>query len=88
MKNLFTLILITIILSSCTSARISRKFSSGQIGCTEDEIQIANESASIEGMHNWVAICQGVKYVCTYHYQDGAKCIEAKNQSLQLEDVE
>lgn len=88
MKKVLLLTVVALLTAGCTSTRISKKFSSGQIGCTEDEIQIANESASAEGMHNWVAICQGKKFVCSYHYEDGASCKEALNQNMPLEDVE
>lgn len=74
--------------TACTSTRISKKFSAGEIGCDEDSIQIANESASIEGMHNWVAVCHGKKYVCSYHHGDGATCKEALDQNMKLEDIE
>lgn len=90
--NKKTLIAMTVALAmagvGCTSTRISKKFTAGEIGCDEDNIQIANESASIEGMHNWIAICKGTKYVCSYHHGDGATCKEAKDQNITLEDVE
>ena len=59
---------------SCTSARISSQFTSGQVGCLPEKITITNETAGLNGMHNWIAECNGKKYVCVYHYGDGAKC--------------
>lgn len=79
---------VCLLATGCTSTRISKKFSAGEIGCDEDSIQIANESASIEGMHNWIAICHGKKYVCSYHTGDGATCKEALDQNMLLEDID
>lgn len=87
-RQIIILVMVACLATACTSTRISKKFSAGEIGCDEDSIQIANESASIEGMHNWVAICKGIKYVCSYHTGDGATCKEAKDQNMKLEDIE
>ena len=87
-KKTLLAVLALCLLAGCTSTRISKKFSAGEIGCDEGSIQIANESASIEGMHNWVAVCHGKKYVCSYHTGDGATCKEALDQNIKLEDIE
>ncbi len=79
MKRLIVLLVLAIIISGCTSARISSQFTSGQVPCRPEEIIITEETASaITGMHNWVAECNGKKYVCSYHHGDGAKCTEIK----------
>lgn len=65
--------------TGCTSARISSQLSSGQVPCRAEDIIITEETAgAITGMHNWVAECAGKKYICSYHYGDGAKCTELK----------
>jgi hypothetical protein len=87
-RSLIAITMAAVLVAGCTSTRISKKFSAGEIGCDEDSIQIANESASIEGMHNWIAICKGTKYVCSYHTGDGATCKEAKDQNMKLEDID
>lgn len=69
--------IVAITFSGCvTNPKISKQFTSGETGCLEKDITITNETASANGMHNWVAECKGKKYVCTYHYGDGAKCTE------------
>ena len=79
MKQLIIIAALAITISGCTSARISSQFSAGQMPCLPEDIIISNETASaITGMHNWVAECNGKKYVCSYHYGDGAKCTEMK----------
>ena len=87
-KTLIVAMVAISLCSACTSSRISKKFSAGEIGCSEDDIQIANETASAESMHNWVAICKGKKFVCSYHPSDGASCKEALDQDMKVEDVE
>jgi len=78
MKRLIV-VLIFAIMTGCTSARISSQFSAGQMPCLPEDITISNETASmITGMHSWVAECNGKRYVCSYHYGDGAKCVEIK----------
>lgn len=68
---------VSLLTTGCvTNPEISKQFTSGQTGCLEKDITITNETASANGMHNWVAECKGKKYVCSYHYGDGAKCTE------------
>ena len=77
MKSLIV-ILIVMLMSGCTSARISRSLSSGAIGCQSDKIKIFNEKASASGTHEWIAECNGTKYVCNYVYGSTTNCKELK----------
>jgi len=74
MKKSIILLAVFTIICGCTSTRISKKLSSGVIGCQPDEISIFNETASIDGFHNWEAICNDKNYVCRYHYSAGVNC--------------
>ncbi len=80
MKRITNVILFGVcilIFSGCiTNANISKQFTSAQIGCDMNNIEIINEKAGMNGMHTWIAKCKGKKYFCTYHYGDGAKCTE------------
>jgi len=79
MKRLVLVLAILTMLTACTSARISSQFSAGQVPCRPEDIIITEETADpITGMHNWIAECNGKKYICSYHYGDGAKCTELK----------
>lgn len=79
MKKIVFILTGLIIITGCTSARISSQLSAGQLPCMPDDIIITEETAdAITGMHNWIAECNGKKYVCNYHYGDGAKCTELK----------
>lgn len=88
MKNIIIALFVVFALSACTSTRISKKLTAGQIGCQEDDIKIANETATAESLHNWVAICQGKKFVCSYHPSDSVSCKEALDQNMKLEDIQ
>jgi hypothetical protein len=72
MKKLATL-LICIILTGCTSARISSSLASGTVGCPVDEITITDETV-YRGIHNFTATCRGVQHVCTYMYPNPISC--------------
>lgn len=61
-------------LFGCTSARISRSLSSGAIGCPAKQIKITEETASASGTHEWIAECNGVKYVCNYVHGSTTNC--------------
>ena len=77
MKQIVLLLSLLTIVTGCTSARISSKLSAGQLPCRPNDIIITEETAgTISGMHNWIAECNGKKYICSYHYGDGASCKE------------
>jgi len=79
LKRLFVLVVLVIVVSGCTSARISSQLASGQIGCRSEDITITEETATlITGMHQFIAECKGVKYVCVYQQTAGIKCTELK----------
>jgi hypothetical protein len=67
-----------ILVVGCTNARISKSFTSGQIGCPVDKIKITHEEASANGIHDWIAECDGRTYACNYIYPTPAKCTEIK----------
>ena len=77
MRNILFFMLLASVIAGCTSARISRNLSSGAIGCPSQEIQITNETAGIEGTHNWTAVCKGQTFICSYHTTTGANCTKA-----------
>ena len=70
--GLFSLVLI----SGCTSARISKSLSSGAVGCPANEITIKNERASFGGLHTWIAECKGHQFVCSYQETTGVNCVK------------
>jgi hypothetical protein len=76
MKNKIALILISTSLIGCTSARVSRQLSAGVIGCPSSQIKITNETASMSGMHEFTAECDGRVYVCSYVYGSNTNCHE------------
>ena len=49
-------------LSGCASAY--KSFSSGQVGCEEDDIEVTH---LVQGVLNetWIASCQGKRFVCS-----------------------
>lgn len=68
----------TLILAGCTNERISQSFSSGLIGCPANQIKITEERAPVEGVHDWVAECKGIRYACNYNHPNPAVCKEIK----------
>ena len=81
------LFFIFIFLSGCTSARISRSLASGEIGCPVKEVKITNETATLEGLHNFTATCNGVEYHCSYMYPNPIKCNPRKETSNELQQL-
>lgn len=75
-------ILIFMLLGGCTSARISQSISSGLIGCPAKEIKITEEKASMSGIHDWIAECNGKKYACNYLHEGPSNCSEIKGKNL------
>ncbi len=85
MKRLVLGLAVAVLLGGCTNTRISRSFSSGQIGCPPDEITITNETATgpMGRLHNWEAECRGKHYICSYEQTAGAHCKEALPEPTQ-----
>ena len=78
MNKVIMILVVSISLFSCTSAKISSELASGVIGCSPGEITILNETATWpEGMHNFEAICKGKRFICTYQATAGINCKEA-----------
>ncbi len=70
-------VIIGIGLSGCIkNAKISKQFTSSNIGCETKDIEIFDETAGFNGMHTWTAKCKGRTYICTYHSSAGSKCKE------------
>jgi hypothetical protein len=78
MKSRIIVTVACISLFGCTSARISKSLASGAIGCPVDAIEISDETASFEGLHNFTATCEGVEYYCSYMYPNPINCREHK----------
>lgn len=79
-----------VLLTGCTNTSISKKMSSGAIGCPANQIAIQNETASgfLGGMHNWTAICNGTSYVCSYQETTGVNCSASENnEQRNLESI-
>lgn len=80
MNKLFNVVILTIVLSSCTHIFTSKKLemSSAAIGCKKENIKIEDEGGT-----SWTAICKGKKYYCTAtvgQYGGGSSgCTEAKD---------
>jgi hypothetical protein len=55
-----------------------KSWSSGTVGCAPDDIEILNQKTVVwsgQGI-DWVAICKGTKYYCSY--STAAACTQAK----------
>jgi hypothetical protein len=74
MKTLLLISLITLS-TGCTSARVSKKLSAGQIGCPPNEITVLNETV-YGGTHNWTAVCRGKRFICNYVSGGSTSCKE------------
>ena len=71
------LTVIAILSTGCmTNPEISKKFSAPELGCLPKDITIHDETATMDGMHTWIASSNDKRYYCTYHSGDGAKCKE------------
>ena len=81
--KIIVLLITTILLTGCTSSRISRNLSAGVVGCPAKQIKITNESASIDGFHEFNAECEGHKYLCSYHSTAGINCSELKQPQFE-----
>jgi hypothetical protein len=69
------LLLITALaLAGCTNEDISKSLASGAIGCPINAIAITEETATIEGLHNFTATCAGVDNYCSYMYPNPINC--------------
>ena len=82
MNRTIAMLMVGVLVTGCTNARISRSFSAGQIGCPDSEIAITNETASgpMGRLHNWEAECRGKHFICSYEETAGAHCKEALPQ--------
>ena len=58
---------------SNTNELVSRSLASGTVGCPADQIQIENETATGR-IHNFTAVCKGVRYACTYMHPNPIAC--------------
>ena len=88
MKTTIMILVVSMALFSCTSARISSDLASGAIGCRPDEITILNETASVIGArHNFEAICKGKHFICSYQPTTGINCKEALHSKNEIYDV-
>lgn len=76
MKKMILVLIMIVALLGCTSARVSRNLSSGAIGCPPQDIEILNETADRDGMHNFEAICKDKHFFCSYHKTAGINCKE------------
>ena len=78
MKTILIAIVLAFSFSGCmTNEHLSQQFTSSQIGCNAEDIQIIDERAAMfTGMHTWNAKCNGKEYICTYQQTAGAKCVE------------
>ncbi|MDY0221499.1 MAG: hypothetical protein RBR67_10215 [Desulfobacterium sp.] len=77
MKKIVLLLSLLTMVTGCSSARISSQLSAGILPCRPNDIIITEETSStISGMHNWVAECNGKRYICSYHHGDGVSCTE------------
>ena len=84
MKVVILLVSIILLISGCTSARISKSLASGAIGCPTKDVKISDETATVEGLHNFTATCDGIEYFCSYMYPNPINCKERKKQSDKL----
>ncbi len=81
--KIILLLVATILLTGCTSARISRNLSAGVVGCPARYVKITNERASFGGFHEFNAECNGRNYFCSYHHTSGINCSELKQPQFE-----
>lgn len=59
-------------LAGCTSPTVSSHLAAGAIGCLANDIKISNEDYTLATDSNeFIAECNGKKFVCTYVNQRG-----------------
>ena len=75
--NKIIIAVVCVLLTACTSARVSKSLASGAIGCPVKEIKITDETVS-RGIHNFTATCNGEEYFCSYMYPNPINCKERK----------
>ena len=62
--------------SGCASKFMAKRYSTGAVGCTSNEISIENEKLDIFGYTTWIATCKGKSYICNHHDDEGTNCKE------------
>ena len=89
MNNAVLVALLTLVATSgCTSTGSPRSLSSEVIGCEANDIRIANAKKSSPSVHEWVATCQGKKFVCSDRAAPSVTCKEVTSPDLAIEKYE
>jgi len=73
---LFGIIGIGLTFSGCATKFMAKKYSTGAIGCTSDEISIKDEHLDFLGYTTWEATCKGKTYICNHYDDEGTNCKE------------
>jgi hypothetical protein len=79
MKKIITatsLILITMLINGCASKFMEKRYSTGAIGCTSDEITVKDGKVDVFGFETWVATCKGKDYICSRERDESTNCKE------------
>ncbi len=62
-------------LGSCSfGASMQAQFTSMNIGCDTENIQISNERVELSGAEIWTAKCDGKTYDCDYFPEANSNC--------------
>ena len=73
--------IIFIELAGCSlGASMEAQFTSMNIGCDPDNIEISNESVDLDGTETWTAKCGGKTYDCEYFRDAGSNCYLSDQQ--------
>ena len=64
-----------IALNSCSfGASMQAQFTSMNVGCGTENIQISNERVELSGAESWTATCDGKTYDCDYFPEADSNC--------------
>ena len=77
--KIIILISVVLAITGCSTTPWYQSATSGAIGCQPKDINISNvNSAHMGSVNDWVAECNGRKYVCNYLKGSNTNCTEAK----------
>jgi hypothetical protein len=62
MRTIIGFIVLVMMTTGCATG-FYKSSSSGQIGCSQDQIEISNVSSQLRGQ-TWVATCKGRRFYC------------------------
>ena len=64
-------------LSGCSlGASMHAQFTSMNVDCKTENVQVSNEIVALNGTETWTAKCNGKTYECNYLSGSGSNCYE------------